>query len=113
LPGSKGIVQSAISAVGLHVECRDGSFYAGSTTDLDRRISEHNEGLGSAYTRSRRPVLLRWSAFYDRVDDAYAAEKRLQGWGRRKRQALIDGETHLLAGLASRSWSARKSRGES
>jgi putative endonuclease len=94
------------------VECRDGSFYVGSTTDLDRRISEHNEGLGAAYTRHRRPVQLRWSAPYDRIDDAYAAEKRLQGWSRRKRQALIDGDTHLLSGLASRAWSARRERGD-
>ena len=71
------------------------SFYVGSTYDLERRISEHNEGLGAAYTRRRRPVTLRWSEHYERVEDAYAAEKRLQGWGRRKRQALIDGEFDL------------------
>jgi hypothetical protein len=38
------------------VECRDGSYYVGSTTDLDRRIWQHNEGLGAQYTRHRRPV---------------------------------------------------------
>ena len=92
------------------LECRDGSFYVGSTYDLERRLSEHNEGLGASYTRRRRPVTLRWSAFYDRVEDAYAMEKHLQGWGRPKRQALID--THLLATLASRSWSAHRAREE-
>ena len=92
--------------------CRDGSFYVGSTRDLERRVSEHNEGLGAAYTRHRRPVVLRWSTQFDRVDDAYAAEKRLQGWGRRKRRALIDGETDLLAELSSRGWAARRARGE-
>jgi putative endonuclease len=94
------------------VECNDGSFYVGSTYDLERRISEHNEGLGAAYTRRRRPVTLRWSAHYDRVEDAYAAEKRLQGWGRRKRQALIDADFDLLLGLSSRGWAARRARGE-
>ncbi len=94
------------------VECRDGSFYVGSTYDLERRLSEHNEGLGAKYTRRRRPVTLRWSAHYDRVEDAYAAEKRLQGWGRRKRQALIDGDFGMLPGLSSRGWAARKARGE-
>ena len=64
------------------LECRDGSFYVGSTRDLERRLSEHNEGLGAAYTRHRLPVVLRWSAHFDRVDDAYVAEKRLQGWSR-------------------------------
>ncbi len=94
------------------LECQDKSFYVGSTYDLERRLSEHNEGLGAAYTRRRRPVTLRWSAHYDRVEDAYVMEKKLQKWGRPKRQALIDGDVHLLAGLASRSWSARRTRQE-
>ena len=94
------------------VECSDGSFYVGSTHDIERRVSEHNEGVGAAYTRRRRPVILRWSEHYDRVEDAYAAEKRLQGWGRRKRQALIDGAFDLLPELSSRRWAARRARGE-
>jgi putative endonuclease len=92
------------------VECRDGSLYVGSTYDLVRRISEHNEGLGATYTRRRRPVVLRWSAHDERVEDAYAMEKKLQGWGRPKRQALIDGTVEELPGLASRSWAARRAR---
>jgi putative endonuclease len=93
------------------LECRDGSFYVGSTYDLERRLSEHNEGLGAAYTRRRRPVTLRWSGHYDRVEDAYAMEKKLQKWARSKRQALIDGDTDLLSTLASRAWQARRETG--
>ena len=45
------------------LECADGSLYTGITTDLERRVSEHNEGkLGARYTRARRPVKLRYSA---------------------------------------------------
>ncbi|NYE36453.1 putative GIY-YIG superfamily endonuclease [Nocardioides cavernae] len=40
------------------LQCSDGSFYVGSTWDLERRVSEHNLGLGAAYTRRRRPVTL-------------------------------------------------------
>ena len=94
------------------VECRDKSFYVGSTWDLDARVSRHNDGTGAAYTRHRRPVTLRWSAHFDRVEDAYAVEKQLQGWGRRKRLALIDGDVDLLSNLSSRSWTARRNRGE-
>jgi predicted GIY-YIG superfamily endonuclease len=43
------------------VECRDGSLYTGVTNDLDRRVHQHNDGTASRYTRSRRPVALRYS----------------------------------------------------
>ena len=43
------------------VRCRDGSLYAGCTTDLDRRIAAHNAGTGAKYTRVRRPVTLAYA----------------------------------------------------
>jgi predicted GIY-YIG superfamily endonuclease len=43
------------------VECRDGSLYTGITNDLDRRVAQHNDGSGARYTRSRRPVTMRYS----------------------------------------------------
>ncbi|KQY64179.1 GIY-YIG nuclease family protein [Nocardioides sp. Root140] len=92
------------------LECADGAFYVGSTVDLERRLSEHDEGLGAAFTRRRRPVRLVWSAEFSRVDEAYALEKRIQGWGRRKRIALIEGRVEELRGLSSRSWAARRAR---
>lgn len=60
------------------LECADGSFYVGSTTDLERRRWEHDEGLGAAYTRPqrRRPVRIAWAAEFDRIDEAFAYEKR-------------------------------------
>ena len=84
------------------VECADGTYYVGSTTDLERRISQHNLGLGSTYTRlrRRRPVRLVWSAEFSRVDDAFLYEKQIQNWGRAKRQALIDGRLADLPALA-------------
>jgi putative endonuclease len=84
------------------LECRDGSYYVGSTWDLERRLGEHQTGLGAAYTRRRRPVRLVWSAWYNRVADAYAFEKQVQGWGRAKRQALIEGRLGDLGQLARR-----------
>jgi putative endonuclease len=90
------------------LECRDGSFYVGSTTDLERRVSQHQLGLGASYTRTRRPVKLVWAADFNRIDEAYAAEKRIQGWGRAKRRALIDGRLHDLPWLSSRSTAAMR-----
>ena len=82
------------------LECRDKSFYVGSTWDLERRLSEHQEGLGAAYTRRRRPVRLVWHAAYDSIAEAYAMEKRVQGWNRAKRIALIEGRLDDLPGLS-------------
>ena len=92
------------------LECSDGTYYVGSTVDLQRRLWQHEEGLGAAYTRSRRPVTLVWSAEFARVDQAFAFEKRVQGWSRRKRQALIEGRYADLPGLASRGWESLRNR---
>jgi putative endonuclease len=91
------------------LECADGSLYVGSTTDLDRRVGEHNDGLGSAYTRrpGRRPVKVAWAADFARVDEAFAFEKMVQGWSRKKRIALIEGRWEDLPALASRAWRHR------
>ena len=92
------------------LECSDGSFYIGSTTDLERRLWQHQNGEGAAYTKRRRPVRLVWCLQLDRVDEAWAFEKRIQRWGRAKRLALIEGRVDDLSGLASRSYSAVERR---
>ncbi|WP_235735522.1 GIY-YIG nuclease family protein [Nocardioides alcanivorans] len=82
------------------LECADGSYYVGSTVDLERRFSEHQMGLGAAYTRRRRPVRLVWYENFPRIDAAYVREKQIQNWGRAKRKALIEGRTAELPLLA-------------
>ena len=94
------------------VRCSDGSYYVGSTVDLERRVSEHNLGLGTVYTCKRRPVTLVWSGEFDRVDEAFAFEKQVQGWSRRKREALIAGQMDRLPVLASRSKTAKADRAD-
>ena len=86
------------------LECADGSYYVGSTVDLDGRVWKHNMGLGATYTRPRRrrPVKLVWAADFDRIDEAFFFEKRIQGWSRAKRQALIEGRWDDLPELARR-----------
>jgi putative endonuclease len=84
------------------LECGDGSYYIGSTKDLERRIFEHQEGLGAKYTSQRLPVKLVYGEEYDRVADAYYREKQVQGWSRAKREALIKGEYETLPALAKK-----------
>ncbi|MCL2796353.1 MAG: GIY-YIG nuclease family protein [Microbacteriaceae bacterium] len=74
------------------LRCADGSLYVGSTRNLDARMSQHSAGRGSVYTSRRMPVELVWAAEYDEVRDAYAMEKKIQGWSRTKREALIRGD---------------------
>ncbi|WP_072312655.1 GIY-YIG nuclease family protein [Agrococcus sp. Marseille-P2731] len=84
------------------LRCADDSFYVGSTWNAERRLAEHNAGTGAKYTKRRRPVELVYAAWFDRIDEAYAAEKQVQGWSRRKRQMLIDGRADALPGSGSR-----------
>ena len=83
------------------LECSDGSYYVGSTTHIEARLEQHQSGVGgAAYTRRRRPLTLVWSYRFERVDEAFAFEKRVQNWSRAKRQALIEGRFDDLPGLA-------------
>lgn len=86
------------------LECADLSFYVGSTWDIARRLAQHNSGEGARYTATRRPVRLVYLEQLDRIDEAYAREKQVQGWSRAKRIALIEGRWNDLPALsASRS----------
>lgn len=87
------------------LRCCDGTIYVGSTRDLDRRLEEHNQGVGSEYTWRRLPVALIWSAEFDRIDEAFAWEKRLQGWSHAKRLAFAEGGLDAVIG-----WSAKQRR---
>ena len=92
-----------MSAFVYILRCADGSYYVGSTRkSLEERVAEHNSGLLRGYTRSRRPVSLIWSQEFDRITDAIAMERRVKGWRRDKKEALIRGEFEALPNLAAR-----------
>lgn len=95
---------AAMAAYVYMLRCVDGSFYIGSATgnDLYRRVAEHQSGAYPGYTSSRRPVELVWSEHFDRITDAIAAERKLKGWSRAKKLALINSDYRLLQHLAKR-----------
>ena len=82
--------------------CSDGSYYVGSTTHLEARLFQHQIGLGAEYTKRRRPVELVWAHEFESIPEAFAMEKKIQGWRRDKRVALVEGRFADLPGLASR-----------
>lgn len=71
------------------LECADGTYYTGWTTDLDRRIAVHNAGRGSRYTRLRRPVkLIYWEEHPDR-SSAQRRELAVKRLPRARKMALV------------------------
>lgn len=82
------------------LECSDGSYYTGSTKNLDLRLSEHQAGEGSNHTRIRLPVKLIYFEEYNRIEDAFYREKQVQGWSRMKKEALINDMPDQLHELA-------------
>ena len=86
------------------LRCADGSYYVGSATgdDLTRRIAEHQSGAYPGYTWSRRPVQLVWSEYFERITDAIAAERKIKGWSRAKKEALVKGDWASVQQLSRR-----------
>jgi putative endonuclease len=84
--------------------CADCSYYVGSATgyDLWKRITEHQTGAYPGYTFSRRPVQLVWSEHFDWITDAIATERKIKGWSKAKKQALIKGDWESIRRLSRR-----------
>ncbi len=82
------------------LKCSDGSFYTGHTDNLEHRFAQHQSGYFAGYTYKRRPVELVWSEYFSTRIEALEAEKRIKGWTKAKKQALIDGDWELLPELA-------------
>ena len=82
------------------LQCADGSYYTGHTDDLDRRLAEHDNGFCGGYTSTRRPLKLQWASDFADRDNAFAMERRIKGWSRAKKEALIVGDIERLKSLA-------------
>ena len=85
------------------LQCADGSYYVGSHRGVDvlDRVEAHNLGLDrKAYTYPRRPVECVWSEAFGSPEDMVLIERRLKGWSRAKKEALIAGDIPKLKALA-------------
>lgn len=81
------------------LECADGTLYTGYTTDVERRVQEHNAGDGAKYTRGRAPVELVHVESFPSKSAAMGREYRIKQLSRSEKEALIQNsnvlETHL------------------
>jgi predicted GIY-YIG superfamily endonuclease len=82
------------------LRCADGSYYAGHTDDLDKRIGEHATGVCGGYTSSRLPVELVFSQECPTRIEALNLERQIKGWSRAKKEALIRGDWAEISRLA-------------
>ena len=72
------------------LKCADSSHYTGITNNLERRLVEHESGRNpGCYTYFRRPVELVYSEYFTDPNQAIAFEKKVKGWSRAKKEALI------------------------
>lgn len=69
--------------------CSDGSLYAGSTNNILAREKRHNDGTGSRYTRTRRPIQIIYTEPFATRKEALQRELQLKGWTKIKKENLI------------------------
>ncbi len=73
------------------LECADGTFYTGWTTDPERRVSQHNKGIGAKYTSTRRPVKLVYLESQPNRSDAIKRELAIKKMKRIQKSRLVEG----------------------
>ena len=72
------------------VECCDGTYYTGYTTDVKKRIAVHNSGKGAKYTRARLPVKLIYVQGFDSKEEAMSAEALLKRKKRPQKESYLN-----------------------
>ena len=85
------------------LRCFDGSYYTGSTNNLELRLAQHAAGEGSQWTRSRLPVHLAFAQDFPSEHEAFLCERQIKGWSRAKKEALIRGDFDALVELSRNS----------
>ena len=71
------------------IECADGTYYTGYTTDVARRVAEHDAGEGAKYTRGRTPVTLRHVESFDSRSAAMSREHAIKSLSREQKARLV------------------------
>jgi putative endonuclease len=82
------------------LHCNGGAFYVGHTDNLERRIAQHETGAIAGFTHDKLPVTLVWAESFSQRIEALAMERRIKGWTRAKKMALIRSDWNELVRLA-------------
>ena len=84
------------------LKCSDNSYYVGHTDNIESRISKHVAGEYEGYTSSRRPVKVVFLQPCASRYEALVAERKIKGWSRKKKEALIAGDWNKVSDLAKK-----------
>jgi putative endonuclease len=84
------------------LHCRGGAFYTGHTDNLEHRVAQHKSGVIEGFTHDYAPVELVWSQDFPSRIEALEAERRIKGWSRAKKLALIRGDWAMISALAKK-----------
>lgn len=83
------------------LKCSDKSYYTGVTNNLERRMHEHNSGVNiDSYTHNRRPVEIVFFEGFISINQAIEFEKKVKGWTRKKKEAIIENNWDKLQELS-------------
>ena len=82
------------------LRCADNSYYTGHTDNLEQRMAQHQTGEIECYTSTRLPVRLIYSEDFASREEALACERKLKGWSRKKKAALVRGDWSEISRLA-------------
>ncbi|MBI4100229.1 GIY-YIG nuclease family protein [Candidatus Microgenomates bacterium] len=72
------------------VKCKDGSLYTGITTNLVRRVREHNSGIGAKFLRGKLPVVMVYNEMHNSQSEARKREEAIKKWKREHKIKLIE-----------------------
>ncbi len=84
------------------LKCADNSYYTGHTDNLEKRIAKHQTGELEGYKSTRLPVVLVFAQEFPTCEEALLSERRIKGWSRKKKEALIRGDWAEVSRLAHR-----------
>lgn len=83
------------------LQCKDGSYYTGMTSNLQQRLLQHETGsFPDCYTYNKRPLRLMFCQIFQDFNQAMLFEKKIKGWSRKKKQALIESRWEDLPKLS-------------
>ncbi len=90
------------------LKCSGGLYYTGHTDNLEKRLSEHRQGLCKGFTSKRLPVKLVFAQMFNTRDAAFRAERKIKKWSKMKKEALIGGDWGAVSILGRKSFKVER-----